>query len=141
MGTALSLQDTATRVHFASKPTYLSSGNGDDAQISLRELVETKCRSLFTSYKPAWWLFNGHLQTIYCVLGDFTKVDQLTYDRTYLRLRDGGTIGLDFAPLDKSSVAEDVPIIVVLHGLTGGKSTLSDGARMYADLPHSFRFL
>ncbi|KAG6850229.1 hypothetical protein H0H93_016076 [Arthromyces matolae] len=41
-------------------------------------------------------------------------------ERTYLRLADGGTIGLDFAPLDDSKLKDDTPIIVVKHGLTGG---------------------
>ncbi|KAG6835449.1 hypothetical protein H0H93_001371 [Arthromyces matolae] len=39
---------------------------------------------------------------------------------TYLRLADGGTIGLDFAPLDDPTLPDDTPIIVVQHGLTGG---------------------
>lgn len=29
--------------------------------------------------------------------------------------------GLDFAPADASGVPDDTPIIVVLHGLTGGE--------------------
>jgi predicted alpha/beta-fold hydrolase len=64
------------------------------------------------------WLFNGHLQTIYCALGDFSKVDRIQYRRTYLRLADGGTLGLDFA--DSPETKPDTPVIVVQHGLTGG---------------------
>jgi hypothetical protein len=30
--------------------------------------------------------------------------------------------GLDFTPADASKIREDAPIIVVLHGLTGGES-------------------
>lgn len=29
--------------------------------------------------------------------------------------------GLDFAPVDQSTVPNDAPIIIVQHGLTGGK--------------------
>ncbi|KAJ7274331.1 Alpha/Beta hydrolase protein [Mycena haematopus] len=42
------------------------------------------------------------------------------YQRRLLRLLDGGTLGLDFAPFNASTVRDDAPIIVVQHGLTGG---------------------
>ncbi|KAJ6630779.1 AB-hydrolase YheT [Mycena sp. CBHHK59/15] len=95
------------------------------AVVALRQSFEdrsttTECPSLRSNFSPAWWLFNGHLQTIYCVLGDFTKRDRLQYNRKFIRLLEGGTLGLDFAPADFSQVREDAPIIVVLHGLTGG---------------------
>ncbi|KAF7440481.1 hypothetical protein PC9H_000826 [Pleurotus ostreatus] len=112
----------ATRIHFPDKPAYVSVAAKDEcteSRLSLRNLLETKCPSLFEPFVPSWWLFNGHLQTIYCVLGDFTKTDKVIYDRKYLRLQDGGTLGLDFAP-SHASVREDAPVIVVLHGLTGG---------------------
>lgn len=32
--------------------------------------------------------------------------------------------GLDFAPVDSSIVREDMPIVVVLHGLSGGAQQL-----------------
>ncbi|KAJ7455390.1 Alpha/Beta hydrolase protein [Mycena galericulata] len=107
------------RIHFAPEPAnvVLKSGNGE---VSLRELVESRCRSLSSKYRPVWWLFNGHLQTIFAIVGDFTKVDQVWYERRLLRLVDGGTLGLDFTPADASTVADDAPIIVVQHGLTGG---------------------
>ncbi|KAI6109175.1 AB-hydrolase YheT [Pisolithus croceorrhizus] len=79
-------------------------------RISLRELVEEKCPSLHAKFHPAWWLPNGHLQTLYCVLGDFSQKDKVVYKRTMLRLKDGGTFNL----------RPDAPIVVVLHGLTGG---------------------
>jgi len=66
---------------------------------------------------------SGHLQTIYCVLGNFSKHEKVWYRRTYLRLVDGGTLGLDFAPADPENnphLKDDTPIIVVQHGLTGG---------------------
>ncbi|RXW24113.1 hypothetical protein EST38_g1711 [Candolleomyces aberdarensis] len=130
MGALLSVQAPAITqthlptVHFAEKPALLpvkkqTETDGTDL-LSLQELLETRCPSLFTEFKPLWWLFNGHLQTIYCVLGDFSNRDHMTYRRTYLRVADGGTLGLDFAPVDQSSVKEDAPIVVVQHGLTGG---------------------
>ncbi|KAJ7019908.1 AB-hydrolase YheT [Mycena alexandri] len=110
------------RLHFAPKPAnvVLKSENGGTASISLRELVESRCKSLSSKYRPAWWLFNGHLQTAYSLLGDFRNVDQVWYQRHLLRLLDGGTLGLDFVPSDAAMAKDDAPIIVVQHGLTGG---------------------
>ncbi|KAJ7709929.1 Alpha/Beta hydrolase protein [Mycena rosella] len=79
-----------------------------------------RCPSLRAKFSPVWWLNNGHLQTLYCVLGDFSKTDRVQYNRKLIRLMDGGTLGLDFTPPDLSKIREDAPIIVVLHGLTGG---------------------
>ena len=49
--------------------------------ISVQTVLETRVPSLFKSFKPSWWLPNGHTQTGYVVAGDFTKVDQITYER------------------------------------------------------------
>ncbi|KAI0082681.1 AB-hydrolase YheT [Panus rudis PR-1116 ss-1] len=93
----------------------------EEQQITLHELVKARCPSLFREYRPAWWLASGHLQTLYCVVGDFSNVDKVEYDRTLLRTLDGGTIGLDFTPpQDQRMLPEETPIVVVLHGLTGG---------------------
>ncbi|KAF8636529.1 hypothetical protein AX17_003342 [Amanita inopinata Kibby_2008] len=114
----------APLIRFAPKPVTLTVKKRNDSdkteEATLRELLEARCPSLFSDFRPAWWLFNGHLQTIYCVLGDFTRIDQVTYHRKYLRLADGGTLGLDFTHTDYSEHREETPIIVVKHGLTGG---------------------
>ncbi|KAJ3571880.1 hypothetical protein NP233_g3452 [Leucocoprinus birnbaumii] len=116
-----------TTVNFPPKPITLTirkDGDGNDIEKrSLRDLVEMKVTSIFRDFRPLWWLPNGHLQTIYCVLGDFSKHEKVWYNRTYLRLADGGTLGLDFTPVDEKSnpaLKEDTPIIVVQHGLSGG---------------------
>ncbi|KAF8798005.1 AB-hydrolase YheT [Phlegmacium glaucopus] len=116
--------NSSPEIHFASKPAILPVRKDKESNevqyISIRTLLETRCKSLFSDFRPLWWLFNGHLQTIYCVLGDFSKNDCMWYDRKYLRLAEGGTLGIDFAPSDQSKVPEDAPIVVVQHGLTGG---------------------
>ncbi|KZT72311.1 AB-hydrolase YheT [Daedalea quercina L-15889] len=95
--------------------------NGNKKTVSLRCFVETKCPSLLKGFRPVWWLFSGHLQTAYSVVGDFSKIDKVEYDRTLLRTLDGGTLGLDFTPSEtRQKLPDDTPIIVVLHGLTGG---------------------
>ncbi|KAJ7774803.1 Alpha/Beta hydrolase protein [Mycena metata] len=109
-------------IHFPDKPAsvQIHQSDGSTSTESLQHLVESRCASLRSKFQPLWWLFSGHLQTIFCVVGDFTKTDRLQYNRKLLRLEEGGTIGLDFAPADSSNVKDDAPIIVVLHGLTGG---------------------
>ncbi|PFH54375.1 hypothetical protein AMATHDRAFT_135563 [Amanita thiersii Skay4041] len=120
------LSGNAPLVRFPKKSVQIIVRKGKNSEetekASLRELLETRCPSLFTAFSPAWWLFNGHLQTFYCVLGDFTKIDHVLYRRKYLRLADGGTLGLDFTPAsnDASWLRDNTPIIVVKHGLTGG---------------------
>ncbi|GLB34977.1 putative alpha/beta hydrolase fold [Lyophyllum shimeji] len=118
------LPDRTPLIHFSPKPALVSVKKGKDSdetdEMSLRALVESRCQSLFTEFHPLWWLFNGHLQTIYCVLGDFSKNDPMWYHRKYIRLADGGTLGLDFAPAEDHDAKEDTPVIVVMHGLTGG---------------------
>ncbi|KAG6866897.1 hypothetical protein C0991_003812 [Blastosporella zonata] len=117
--------DRTPIIHFSPKPAVLavkkSKGSDETEQISLRALVESRCQSLYTQFHPIWWLFNGHLQTLYCILGNFSKRDEMWYNRTLLRLVDGGTLGLDFAPIDDSMLRDDTPVIIVKHGLTGGK--------------------
>ncbi|KAF7294953.1 AB hydrolase-1 domain-containing protein [Mycena indigotica] len=113
-----------TLLHFADTPATLGVRNSDGSKStgSLRELVERHCPTLFSGFKPVWWLWNGHLQTIYCVLGDFSKTDVLHYSRKLLQVVEGGTMCRSgFCSCgEASAIPDDAPIIVVLHGLTGG---------------------
>lgn len=111
-------------IHFPDKPTLLPVKKEGDGQAvedaSLSTLVQKWCPSLFKEFKPLWWLSNGHFQTLYCVLGNFSKEDRMSYLRRYIKVGDGGTLGLDFAPLDQDSLPDDTPIVIIQHGLTGG---------------------
>ncbi|KAI0065353.1 AB-hydrolase YheT [Artomyces pyxidatus] len=126
MGSYLSLSGShIPKIFWATTPAYvpLKQRNGQDPaeKTSLRALLQSHCPSLFQKFRPAWWLSSGHLQTGYAVVGDFSKVDKVVYDRTLLELKDGGTLGLDFTPPASERVLDDeTPIIVALHGLTGG---------------------
>lgn len=62
-------------------------------------------------FKPAWWLLNGHLQTIWPVLTRRHK--KVPTKRERLELPDGDFIDLAWAG------AENGPIILVLHGIAG----------------------
>ncbi|OBZ74485.1 Medium-chain fatty acid ethyl ester synthase/esterase 1 [Grifola frondosa] len=89
--------------------------------LALRDFIVSRCPSLLRGFRSSWLLFNGHLQTAYSVFGDFSDVDRVTYDRKLLRLMDGGTISLDFTPPPNvRPLADDTPIIVAFHGMTGG---------------------
>ncbi|CAD6576958.1 MAG: hypothetical protein TREMPRED_001829 [Tremellales sp. Tagirdzhanova-0007] len=90
--------------------------NGED----LNDWVLRNVPSLKGPFALSRWLFNGHLQTMYSVIGDFTQVHKVLYIRTYIRVPDGGTLGLDFTPPHHETLPKSSPTIVVCHGLTGG---------------------
>ncbi|OBZ76520.1 hypothetical protein A0H81_03497 [Grifola frondosa] len=90
--------------------------------LTMREFFLSRCPSLAEGFHASWMLFNGHLQTVYNIFGDFSNVDEVVYDRKLLRLMDGGTVSLDFTPVsDMQSLANDTPILVAFHGMTGGQ--------------------
>ncbi|KAI0748022.1 AB-hydrolase YheT [Daedaleopsis nitida] len=128
MGALLSFLSAAyyvPKLHFGPIPETVSVKTAASSKaverITLRDYVQLRCPSLFQEFRPAWWLNSGHLQTAYCVLGDFSKIDKVEYDRKLIRTLDGGTIGLDFTPpAQERTLEDDTPIVVVLHGLTGG---------------------
>ncbi|KAJ3744516.1 Alpha/Beta hydrolase protein [Lentinula detonsa] len=117
-------------VHFAPKTARIplkTPESKEEYSESLRKLVQDNCPSLFTPFEPKWWLNNGHIQTTYSVFADISQVDSVWYRRQNLKLVDGGTLtewrtarGLDFAPIDDAALSDDTPIVVILHGLTGG---------------------
>ncbi|WWC66635.1 uncharacterized protein I206_100538 [Kwoniella pini CBS 10737] len=106
-----------------TRPATLSirrNGTNLVEEIKVDKWIKDNVKSIQGVFKPAWWVPNGHLQTFYTVLGDFTKVDKVHYIRTYLRLPDGGTIGIDVTPEDHDNFDPKTPTVVVCHGLTGG---------------------
>jgi uncharacterized protein len=64
-----------------------------------------------SSYCPAFWLHNGHLQTVVPTL--FRRVEGVRYDRVRVATPDG-----DFLDLDTSRVGAD-RVVLVAHGLEG----------------------
>ncbi|CED84254.1 Alpha/beta hydrolase [Phaffia rhodozyma] len=95
-------------------------GSGKEIEsISVHDWIRDSCPSLRGIFKPSWWLWSGDLQTIYNVLGNFTLIDPVTYSRTLLETVDNGTLGLDFV-VNSFTPAEDTPVLIIAHGLTGG---------------------
>ncbi|KAI0364220.1 AB-hydrolase YheT [Pilatotrama ljubarskyi] len=90
---------------------------------SLAELVREKVPSLGSesTFKGVWWLPGGHLQTMYCSVGDFTKVDPVVYERKLLQLPDEGIVAVDISPpFTSEPIAKGENVLLVAHGLTGG---------------------
>ncbi|PWN50826.1 hypothetical protein IE53DRAFT_386855 [Violaceomyces palustris] len=129
---------------FAVKVEHNPKGSADHDSHDVEELPPAPIQSLLQScpsldpkgssaYRPTPWLTTGHLQTIYSAVGDFTKVDPVTYKRRVILTPDGGTIALDISPPSLAHSeqelrsqgpdvlgADGVPTVVCLHGLTGG---------------------
>ncbi|WAQ84408.1 hypothetical protein PtA15_4A861 [Puccinia triticina] len=130
-----------------ARPPLLDHANQRD----LRSVVQEQCPSLLgprARFSPTPWLFRFSLlllfsgcvvltrpasspaaicslrpaeQTIYSAFGDFTRTDQVEYERRTIRVPDGGQIALDFTPPARFADPDDpTPTLVVLHGLTGG---------------------
>lgn len=64
-----------------------------------------------SSFKPAWWLSNPHLQTMWPTF--FRSIPNVELDEKRLELEDGDFIDLVTTPL------KDKPIVILLHGLEG----------------------
>ncbi|KAF9267831.1 AB-hydrolase YheT [Marasmius fiardii PR-910] len=111
-----------TVVHFSSNSIELHDKNNRGSLTTLQKLVENRCPSLFTRFETTWWLDNGHVQTFYSLNSGLSTVDMLWYRRQHILTTEGGTLGLDFAPIDEgeSLISDETPIIVVFPGLTGG---------------------
>lgn len=67
-------------------------------------------------FKPAWWLHNAHLQTLYPSM--FRRVAAPARVRERLVLRDGDWLYLDWR-LPKAWMGSARPLVVIVHGLSG----------------------
>ena len=70
-----------------------------------------------SSFKPAWWLRNPHLQTLWSAF--FRHTPQLQRQRERLWLEDGDFLDLDWY----GPHSAQAPLTLVLHGLTGSSSS------------------
>lgn len=68
-------------------------------------------------FKPAWWLANPHLQTLWGAL--LRGVPKLQRQRERLWLADGDFLDLDWYGPDHA----EAPLVLVLHGLTGSSGS------------------
>ncbi|MFA6164367.1 MAG: hydrolase [Methylobacter sp.] len=85
-----------------------------------------------TTFKPAWWLSNSHLQTIYPAL--LRKApDPPEYRRERLTTPDHDFIDVDYCGAGKQ------PLIILIHGLTGSSQSGYIKGLQSALLKHGFR--
>lgn len=69
-----------------------------------------------TTFKPAWWLKNCHLQTLYPVF--FRKLSSPLLRRERLITPDNDFLDIDWCG------EGDFPLIILLHGLTGSSESV-----------------
>ncbi|KAI8996732.1 Alpha/Beta hydrolase protein, partial [Gaertneriomyces semiglobifer] len=96
-------------------------------EIPLAALLRRDCPRLTdpkhkgATFSPTPYIASGHMQTIFAALFADLVTPQLTYVRELIYLPDGGNVALDWYPHIPTSDADlALPIIVILHGLTGG---------------------
>src|SRR3990167_7889314 len=64
-------------------------------------------------FKPAWWLPNSHLQTLWPAICR-RRIKNLRIERERINLPDGDFIDLDWIGREESG-----PLVLILHGLEG----------------------
>ncbi|CAG1771873.1 hypothetical protein BAC3_02146 [uncultured bacterium] len=84
------------------------------------------------TFKPAWWLKNAHLQTLYPAL--FRKTPRPPITRERLSTPDG-----DFLDVDFCGATENTPIVILLHGLTGSSQSSYIKGLQWLFLKHGWR--
>ncbi|KAJ1921333.1 hypothetical protein H4219_000649 [Mycoemilia scoparia] len=92
---------------------------------TLIDIMNEGCPSLTDSGKaffyPTPYLWSGHLQTVFnTFMAKKNKPGDVKYERELLHMKDGGNVALDWAPSFESVPKDDRPIVIILHGLTGG---------------------
>lgn len=74
--------------------------------------------STATPFKPAWWLNNCHLQTLYPTL--FRPKIKLNRTRERIHTPDGDFLDLDWY---KQNSDDTQPLVIIMHGLAGSSSS------------------
>lgn len=73
-------------------------------------------RIIDQGFEPAWWLPEGHSQTLW---RKFRPAEKVAQRRQVVELPDGDFINLDWAGPIPAQVSDKYPIILILHGLCG----------------------
>jgi predicted alpha/beta-fold hydrolase len=77
--------------------------------------MDNRCKSLAGSFKPAWWLRNPHLQTLWASV--LRRAPRPALRRERLELPDGDFLDLDW------TAGTSGPIVILLHGLQGSSNS------------------
>lgn len=86
---------------------------------SLMKLIDQHCPISKEFYRPTWWCFQSHAQTLLRSLIQSYPVTD--YRSEMLRMPDGGKVKLDWADnkANSASPPESCPTVLLLPGLTG----------------------
>ncbi|KJE96791.1 hypothetical protein CAOG_09032 [Capsaspora owczarzaki ATCC 30864] len=84
----------------------------------LARTLRNNMKTLSRQFLPTWWALNGHAQTVFGVI--LRTNPDVAYERELVGMSDGGQVALDWH--DIPDMEESTPLVVVLHGLTGGSN-------------------
>lgn len=84
----------------------------------LKFLLPFKPQDSQSLYSPTPYLKSHYLQSIYELYSPHIEVP---FERERVFFTDGGHVSLDW--LGKSDVHEEKPVILIMHGMTGGSET------------------
>ncbi|MDX1836398.1 hydrolase [Legionella taurinensis] len=87
-----------------------------------------------SKFKPAWWLTNGHGQTLYPTM--MRRITAPVDGSERIELPDGDFIDLAWAV---NGLADDTPLVILLHGLGGSIESTYVGGLMRAFNRHGWR--
>ena len=108
-------------------------------EIRLDQLVWENCPKLTKGYYyPTPWMSNGHIQTIYAALTSQYYKPKVIYQRVLLTAADGGQISVDWDTSRKLVKGSKQPIMLLLHGLTGGSHESYVQSMITSLQPHGF---
>lgn len=74
-----------------------------------------------SNFKPAWWLPNAHLQTLWSTF--FRRIPDLKLNNLSLTLPDSDFIDLGVSQNIAGNQINDKPLVLILHGLEGSLSS------------------
>lgn len=87
-------------------------------------------------FKPAWWLRNSHLQTLWPAICR-SDIKNLNLQRERIELPDGDFVDIDW--VNKAKL--NTPIVIILHGLEGSIESHYSKGMLYQIAQHGWRGL
>lgn len=97
----MELVSLARNALFPSSIRFSLDYSGGDSN-PIAAIIHDHCPSLtgVNTATTTRYLANGHLQTLYSALGDFSNTDHIQYSRCVLLTPDGGTLAIDIGVWD-----------------------------------------
>lgn len=83
--------------------------------------------NITSAFRPAWWLTNNHMQTVYSTLMRHVKAPIDKIER--FELPDGDFVDLAWAV---NGLSSDAPLVILLHGLGGSVESTYVAGQLHA---------